>query len=93
MAEKVITSERYSWNWRDALNSLIYAGAFSGLTALQQAIDAQNGIDWKIVGGAAISGVIAHLLRSFLGAPKVITTYKSNEQAVMVAEDIKESNK
>lgn len=93
MAEKVITSEQYSLEWRDALNGLIYAGAFSALTALQQAIDANNGIDWKIVGYAALSGIVTHFLRSFLSKPKVITTYKSNEQAVSVAEDIKESNK
>lgn len=89
MANKVIASEQYSWQWRDALNSLIYAGAFSALTTLQQAIDANNGINWQAVGYAALSGVVAHLARTFLSAPKVITTYKSNAKAKAVAEDIK----
>lgn len=92
MAEKVFSSERYSWQWRDALNSLIYAGGFSAATALQQALDANAGIDWKVIAYAALGGVLSHLTRTFLSAPKVVTTYKTNAKAKAVATDINAKN-
>lgn len=90
MAQKVIVNKRWSVNFRDAINGFLIAVLTSGLTALQQFLDNANGINFKAVGMAAVSGGIGYVLKKWLlDKPSVVTTYKTNDKAEQVAEDIK----
>ena len=90
MANKVILNKRGSVNWRDWVNGLIMASLVSALTALQQILDSNNGVNFKVVGMAAVSGIVGYVLKKILERPSVVTTYSSNEKAEQIAEDIKE---
>lgn len=90
MAQKVIINKRLSLNLRDAVNGFVIAALTSGLTALQQLLDSNNGISYKAVIMAALSGGIGYILKKFLlDKPSVVTTYASNEKAEEIGETLK----
>lgn len=90
MATKVIVNKRGSISWRNLIKGFIIAVLTSGFTALQQAIDNSNGIDWKIVAMAALSGGVGYIIIKLTEKPSVTTQYNSNNKAEQVAEDINE---
>lgn len=94
MAEKVIVNKRGTISWRNALNGIAIAAITSGLTALQQLLDSNTGINFKTVAMASISGGVGYILKKWLlDKPSVVTQYNSNVKAEEVAETIADENK
>lgn len=89
MANKVIVNKRYSLNIRDAINGFLIAALTSGLTALQQILDDNNGVSIKNIAMAALSGGIGYILKKWLlDKPSVVTTYSTNGKAEQIAKEI-----
>lgn len=94
MADKIIVNKRGSLNWRDAVNGFVIAALTSGLTALQQLVDNNNGVSWRVVLMAALSGGIGYVLKKLvLDKPSVVTQYGTNSKAEEVAETIADETK
>lgn len=94
MAEKVILNKRWTISWRNAFNGVAIAAITSGLTALQQLLDANGVISYKIILTASLSGGVGYILKKWLlDKPSVVTQYNSNVKAEQVAETIADENK
>lgn len=89
MATKVIVNKRGSISYRNIAKGFIVAVMTSGLTALQQLLDNANGVSFKAVGYAALSGGVGYIIIKLTEKPSVTTQYNSNDKAEQVAEDIK----
>lgn len=89
MATKVIVNKRWSISWRNFLNGFVVAALTSGLTALQQLLDNAQGVNFKAVLMAALSGGVGYVIKKFvLDKPSVVTQYQTNDKAEQIAEDI-----
>lgn len=87
--KKVLISKQFVVQARDWINGLIIAVLSSILVVIEQAFDAQNGIDWNLVYKMALSGGLAYVIKNFISKPKVITTYEDNAKAEKVAEELR----
>lgn len=90
MATKVIVNKRGSISYRNLAKGFVIAVLTSGFTTLQQLLDNANGVNWKIVAMAAISGGVGYIVTKLTEKPSVTTQYSSNDKAEQVAEDINE---
>lgn len=91
MAEKVIVSPRFTLQVRDFLKGLLVSVLTSVIVVIQSTIEQGNlTFDWKQIGMVAVGSAVAYLGKNFFSAPKVVTTYKTNEHAISVAETIKD---
>jgi len=94
MAEKVVVSPQFSLQARDFVKGLLLAVITSVLVVVQSTIETGSlKFNWQQIGMVAIGSIVAYLVKNFFSVPTVTTTYKSNEQAVTVAEEIKDGNK
>lgn len=65
MEEKTTTSKQYSLDWRDLGKGLLVAVVTTVLLAIQTAMDAGVHLNWKQIGGAALTTAVAYLLKNF----------------------------
>lgn len=94
MAENVVVSPQFSLQARDFLKGLILAVVTSVLVVLQSTIEAGSlSFNWQQIGMVALGSIVAYLAKNFFTPTKVVITYKTNEEAVAVAGDIKDSNR
>jgi hypothetical protein len=94
MAEKIIVSPRFTLQVRDFLKGLLVSVLTSVIVVVQSTIEQGSlTFNWKQIGMVAVGSAVAYLAKNFFSAPTVVTTYKTNEQAVNVAENIKDENK
>lgn len=89
MAEKVIVSPQFVLKARDFVKGAIMAVGTPVLYLLQEMIPSY---DLHPLAKAAIAALVTYLLKNFFEKPKVITTYASNEQANVVANNIADDN-
>lgn len=99
MANKVILSKQYSWNFRDFINGAFLAIGTPVLYLLQEMIPVwQNdnlfgmGPGITVLIKTALGALVSYMIKTFVDQPKVTTTYSSNDKAVAVSEDITSSN-
>jgi len=65
-----MTSKKFSINWIDLGKGLVVAAGTSVLYFIQTSIDAGSmQFHWKGVSMAAISGIVAYLIKNFFSAP------------------------
>lgn len=90
---QVITSKKFSLQWRDVLRGFIMAGLTSALVVVQQSVESgELKFNWHSICMAAIGGGVAYLLKNWLIEPaKTIVTSDSNQKAVNATEKIKEA--
>jgi len=90
MAEKVLLSPQFALQARDFLKGLIVAVGTSVLVVVQEVLQSGELVfDWKQIGTIALGSAVAYLAKNFFTKPQVVTVYASNEQAKVVADDIK----
>lgn len=90
MANNVIVSKTGSLNWRDLLKGGILAAISPAFTILIQSLQAGDfQVNWKSILNVAIIAFLTYLSKNLFGPASVTTTYKSNDKAAEVAEDIK----
>lgn len=97
METKVITSEKYSVNWRDALKGLVVAVITAVLSTIYAAIE-QGGdladIGWGNVAKIAVTAGIGYILKNWLfEPPKTIVVTGSNDETKQLTKDIKQAVK
>lgn len=64
-------SKKYKLNWRDVAKGIIMSVLLPVFVVIQQSIDAgQLEINWKLVGMAAVGGLIAYLKIAFFEGDK-----------------------
>lgn len=90
---QVITSKKFTLQWRDIVRGFIMAGLTSALFVIQQSVESgELKFNWHTIGMAAIGGGVGYLLKNWLIEPaKVITVAGSNVKAEDAAEKIKEA--
>lgn len=90
MANTVTVSKTGTLNWRDLLKGGILAAISPAFTILIQSLQAGDfQVNWKSILNVAIIAFLTYLSKNLFGSPSVTTTYKSNDKAAEVAEDIK----
>ena len=85
MANKIITNQQGSLNWRDLIKGAIMAVGTPVLYILSEMIPNFN-LDPIVRAG--LSALITYLIKNVLAPASVVTTYSTNEQAVKVADKI-----
>lgn len=90
---KVITSKKFTLQWRDAARGLIMAALTSALVVVQQSIEAgQLDFNWQSIAMAAVGGGVAYLLKNWLiEPPKTIVVSDTNTKAENATETIKDA--
>jgi len=77
METSIITSQKYSLNWRDVSKGLIVAALTPVLVIIQNSLDAGSlTFNWKNIGISAVAGMLAYLVKNFFTPAQVITTEK-----------------
>lgn len=79
MAETTVTtSKRFTINWRDILKGLKIAVIAPVLAIIYKSI--QEGsltFNWKVIGLAAVGGLISYLIKNFLEPGQIVITNPS----------------
>jgi len=93
METKVILSEKFSLQWRDALKSLVMTVITAVLTSIYEAVQKEGdlaNLNWKVIVTTAIIAGVGYLIKNGVFEPaKVITQTTSNADAVQASKDIK----
>lgn len=77
MEEKIVTSKKFTLNWRDIGQSLLLAVGTDVLVVVQQTIESGNlNFDWKHIAYIAIGSTVTYLTRNFLREAKTVTLNK-----------------
>lgn len=89
---KVITSKKFTLQWRDAIKGLIVAALTAPITTIYDSLSAgELDINWGKIGASALAGGLAYVLKNWLiEPPKVITVTDTNTKAENAAERVKE---
>ena len=90
---KIITSEKFSLNWRDTAKSLVMTVIAAVFASIYEAIQKDGDLsrlNWKTIGVTALITGLGYLFKNgVLESPKTIVITSSNEQTKQVSKDIK----
>ena len=97
METQVITSEKYSVNWRDAIKGLVVAVITAVLSTIYSGIE-QGGdladINYMSVLKIAVTAGIGYILKNWLfEPPKTIVVAQSNDHVKQTTKEVKEAVK
>lgn len=71
--KKIVTSKKYTLNWRDAGKGLIVAVGSAVIAACQTALDPNTlNFNWRYVIGSGIAGAFAYLGKNFFESSKIV---------------------
>lgn len=89
----VITSKKFTLQWRDVIRGVLMAAMTSALVIVQQSVESGNlNFNWHSIAMAAVGGGVAYILKNWLIEPaKTIVTSDTNIKADNVAEKIKDA--
>ena len=89
----VITSKKFTLQWRDVIRGVLMAAMTSALVIVQQSVESGNlNFNWQSIAMAAIGGGVAYILKNWLIEPaKTIVTSDTNLKADNVSEKIKDA--
>lgn len=85
--QTAVSSKQFSLNLNDWWKGLIMAILTPVFAIIMDSINqGQLNFNWKIIAGAALSGLLAYLAKNFFDKPKVVLLNPTDAQVDMVKE-------